>query len=152
MHFGPVQFYKIDCFHFLLSTCTYRKVKSNHKAFVKSFEVPSPIHYKFLTRISTGTNPVCYESLIRRISQLTFTCSKSSIETIKKVWNMSKVNFQDITTISLTSPCCHLLFTFTPFLVFLLNVCWVYTHFWLFIWVTRPGFLPVFFVILGLGR
>ena len=41
--------------------------------------------------------------------QLTFTCSKSAIETLEKVWNMSRVNNKSNRTMSLTSLWCFLL-------------------------------------------
>ena len=51
-------------------------------------------------------------------TQLTFTCSKPTIETIEKGVNMLKVNHKNTRTMSMTSFWCFLLLTFNIFHTF----------------------------------
>ena len=76
--------------------------------------------------------------LMLRPTQITFTCSNSTIETVKKVWNMFKFNNKNTRTLSLTSFWCFIVnfwSYFTPFsCIFIVdfeqvNVSWVFL-FW----------------------
>ena len=51
-------------------------------------------------------------------SQLTFTCSKSTMETLEKVWHMFRVNNKNIRTTSLTSFWCVYCRLWTYFIPF----------------------------------
>ena len=56
-----------------------------------------------LTRLCNNSDDERKDRQKKKNIQQTFTCSKSTIKTLKKVWNMFKVNNKNTRTMSLTS-------------------------------------------------
>ena len=86
-------------------TCNFIKKRLWHKCFLMNFAkfLKKPFLRNtsgrlLLSIILTAKYERIWKKIMKDISQFTFTCSKLTIETVEKVWNMFKVNNKDTRT------------------------------------------------------